>query len=345
VSGPPLQKILILRFSSLGDIIMTTAMIRAVRKAFPTAKIDMVVRADFLDLIRNNPHLDEKIALGRGEGIRGLFELVKRINRERYDLIYDAHRSLRTRLIMPFLRAGRKRYFNKHYLRRALQLTFKLRLMTSVRFLEKFIEPLDDLGVCYDGEGPEMFLDDETRSRALTKVPLPWNDRTTLGIIPSAQWPGKRWPLAYFRQVIKALAENSSLRLIVMGGPEDTFCEFLCRDLPRERVINAQGKLSIGETAALIERCDLVLANDTGLMHVADALDVPQVLILGPTSAELGCLPFHPRSQILEESLWCRPCSKNGQAPCIRGRRYCLERILPDRVLTAISRVLGEGGR
>jgi ADP-heptose:LPS heptosyltransferase len=342
VSGTQLQKILLIRFSSLGDIIMTTAMVRAVRLAYPQAKIDMVVRADFIDLIRHNPHLDDKIALSRGEGLKGLWALRARINAEKYDLIYDAHRSLRTRLLMPFLQARYKRYFNKHYLRRALALTFKLPLLAPVRFLEKFIEPLNDLGVVYDGKGPEMFLDEPTRAETSRKVPIPWKDEWTIGVIASAQWPGKRWPLLYFRQTLERLAGDPKIRLIILGGPEDTFCDALREGLPKDRVINAQGKLSIGESAALIEQCDCVLANDTGLMHVADALGVPQVLILGPTSGELGCLPFHPQSQILEESLWCRPCSKNGQAPCIRGRRYCLERILPERALRALAKIAGE---
>ena len=91
--------------------------------------------------------------------------------------------------------------------------------------------------------------------------------------------------------------------------------------------------------AALLERCDFVIANDTGLMHIADALGKPSVLMLGPTSAEMGCLPFHPLAQVLEHRLWCRPCSKNGEAPCIRSRRFCLERTTVDDVFRAAGKV------
>jgi len=319
-----IRKILLLRFSSLGDIVMTTAMIRAVRKQFPACRIDMVVREDFLDLIRENPHLDRKIGLARKAGLRGLVKLAKELRRERYDFIYDAHGSLRTRFLLPLLGPGLKFRFPKYYLRRSIALTFKKRhLLTKTRFLEKFCEPLARVGVKYDGGGPEVIVPPAAKKTALEKCPVPRAE--LVGIIPSAQWPGKRWPLDRFRKVIDSLMDTSAFHFIVFGGKEDTFCEELCSGLPASRVTNAQGKLTLAESMALVGECDFVIANDTGLMHVADALGKPSVLILGPTSGDLGCLPFHPQSKIMEHDLWCRPCSKNGQAPCIRKQRFCLD--------------------
>lgn len=330
------EKILLLRFSSLGDIIMTTAMVRCVRKRFPDAQIDMVVRSDYLDLIRHNPHLNQKIGLDRKLGMSGLRALIKKINAEPYDLIYDAHFSLRTRLMMPWLSALDKVSYEKHYLRRALALTFKLKLLDTKRMLERFIEPLAEFGVQYDGKGPEVFVSEEARKSAFSRFPELSLPKTPLvGLIPSAQWPGKRWPPLRFREVAQSFLKDTATRLVVFGGREDTFCSEIVKDLPAERVTNTQGKLSILEAAAVIEKCQLVVANDTGLMHIADGVGVPSVLILGPTSAEMGCLPFHPQALILEENLWCRPCSKNGQAPCIQGKRVCLERISAGRVFEA----------
>jgi ADP-heptose:LPS heptosyltransferase len=87
-------------------------------------------------------------------------------------------------------------------------------------------------------------------------------------------------------------------------------------------------------------RCSAFIANDTGLMHIADALNKPNILILGPTSAEMGCIPFQKKSIVLERSLWCRPCSKNGQAPCIRLKRYCLAEITPEMVFSETKKLL-----
>jgi heptosyltransferase-2 len=329
------RKILILRFSSLGDIVMATPLIRSLRNTFPFAQIDMVVRADFIDLIQNNPHLDRKIALPRDSGLKGLLELRDRINDANYDLIYDAHRSLRTRTLMPWLKTEHRAYYKKHYLRRSAALTFKLPILSTKRMLERYIDPVREMGVEYDGKGPEIFVDGKARESALGKVPLPDGPGLVIGMIPSAQWPGKRWPLDRFRDVMEKLVKTTPHRLVVLGGREDTFCDELVRDLPPERVINAQGKLSIGESAALLSKCDFVIANDTGMMHVADALGKPSILMLGPTSAAMGCLPFHPQSKILEHDLWCRPCSKNGEAPCIRRERLCLTLTTSDHVYRA----------
>lgn len=318
---------------------MATPMIRCLRAAFPLAQIDMVTRADFLDLIAHNPHLDAKIGLPRGSGAKGLRGLFRDIQRERYDLIYDAHRSLRSTMLMPFLSADKKAYFEKRYLRRDAALTFKLRLMRGwPRTLERYIEPLEPFGVKYDGKGPEIFVDEKAHARLSEKLPEV-RDRTWIGLIPSAQWPGKRWPLDRFRRVMEGLIEKTNHGLVVLGGKEDTFCAELCHGLPPSRVVNAQGKLSIAESAAALTHCRFVVANDTGMMHVADALNIPSVLMLGPTSRELGCLPFHPLSEVLEHDLWCRPCSKNGQAPCIRGRRLCLEMTTTEMVLGAALRL------
>ncbi len=304
---------------------MATALIRVLRKQFPTAQIDMVVREDFLDLIRHNPYLDQKLSLGRKEGIRGVLSLLKKLNREHYDVIYDAHRSLRTLFMMPFLKATQKFYFDKMYLRRSLALTFKLPLLKNLpRTLERYIEPLKSLRVTYDGLGPEVFYTASDEQRALLKFPISKQTEKWVGIIPSAQWPGKRWPETRFKELIQNMLLDARFRFIVFGGNSDDFCDEICQGLPQDRVVNTKGKLSIIECMPLLKKCDFVIANDTGLMHVADALQVPSLLFLGPTSGELGCLPFHPRSKILEHSLWCRPCSKNGEAPCIRKERYCL---------------------
>ncbi len=334
------MKILLLRFSSLGDIVMTTAMIRSLRKTYPQAQIDMAVREDFKDLIEFNPHLNQKFYFSRKEGLGALISFAAEID-GKYDVIYDAHRSLRTRYLMPKVRAVQKLYFDKHYLKRSLALTFKLPLLENKRFLEKFVEPLEPLGVKYDGLGPEVFVPPDVEERMVGQY-LDKKERRYIGLVPSAQWPGKRWPPERFAGVAKSLLPHHPHQFLIFGGKDDIFCSEIEKALPAHRVQNLQGKLSILECAALLKNCDLVIANDTGLLHVADAVNVPTVAILGPTSGELGCLPFHPLSQIAEKELWCRPCSKNGQAPCIRFTRHCLNDLTVEQVGRLAENILKE---
>lgn len=311
---------------------MATAMIRCLRKTFPLAQIDMVVRSDFFQLIENNPHLDRKLTVDRKEGLKRLWALRTEINRQHYDVIYDAHRSLRTIFLMPWLNATKKLYFKKPYLRRALAMTFKVKglIHGSKRMLERYIEPLEPLGVRYDNQGPELF----------TSTNAPSSGTQWVGVIPSAQWPGKRWAPEHFRRVLELLLQKTSENFLIFGGPADTFCEDLVRGLPQDRVRNSQGRLSLSEVFDAFTSVKLCIANDTGLMHVADAMKIPSVLIFGPTNADMGCLPFDPRTVILEHELWCRPCSKNGQAPCIRKKRWCLELTTPQMVVDQTIQLL-----
>jgi ADP-heptose:LPS heptosyltransferase len=186
--------------------------------------------------------------------------------------------------------------------------------------------------VVYDGGRPEVFVDDRSEASALAKAGITEEGPARIGLIPSAQWEGKRWAPEKFAELAQKLVAETPYQLILFGGPEDSFCQQIANGLPSHRLVNTQGKLSILESSALLRHCSLVVANDTGLMHVADALGIPSVLIFGPTSRELGCLPHHPLTRVVENTLWCRPCSKIGQAPCIRSKRWCLERTSAERV-------------
>ncbi len=335
-----IKKILVLRFSSLGDILMTTAMLRCLRKRFPLAKIDFAVRDDFKGLLENNPHIDRLWTIRRGSGFTGLWQIGRSLSLENYDLIYDAHRSLRSRFLMSTVGAKLKITYPKHYLARSLALTFKFpRLTNRTRMLERFIEPLLPLGVAYDGLGAEFVVSEAQKRSAMLSLPegvTTAEAEKFIGIVPCAQWEGKRWPLDRFRKLTERLMSVSPQRILVFGGKSDNFCAELVRKLSADRVINLQGRTTLGESAYWLSRCTVVACNDTGLMHLADSLNIPTVVIFGPTSGELGCLPFHPQAISMEPQLWCRPCSKNGEAPCIRGRRICLESTPVDAVFDAV---------
>ena len=282
--------------------------------------------------------------MDRKEGLRALWMLRKEVNRQHYDLIYDAHRSLRTLLLMPFLRSENKAYFSKPYLKRSLALIFKWKALIrgSKRMLERYIEPLEKFGVSYDGQGPELFPQVPSHFEELCKKWQLSKETKYVGIIPSAQWPGKRWPLSRFKETLALLVHDTSESVLIFGGPEDHFCQELASGFSEDRVINLQGKLSLRETIEVLSLLKLCIANDTGLMHMADALAIPSVLIFGPTNADMGCLPYHPQSKILEHALWCRPCSKNGEAPCIRAKRWCLELTSPELVFKTTQKLLSE---
>ncbi|MBN1114454.1 MAG: glycosyltransferase family 9 protein [Oligoflexia bacterium] len=341
------MKILILRFSSMGDIAMATALPRVLRNKFPDAVIDMAVRSDFHDLIEWNSYIDNKIYLGRHEGFRGLVRLLNKIHKAKYDLVIDAHRSLRSRFICTFLPIVSKVFFNKRTLKRLALIYFKLNLFKKVDLnMIEYIKPLAKRGVVYDDRGTEIFIPDDVSrkiSGLIGQKTSATGHKKLIGIVPGAQWPGKRWPVEHFTRLVALINRNVKATIIVIGGPKDTFCNYIAEG--NKNAFAFAGDFSIIESAAALSMCEVVISNDTGMMHVAEAVGTDVIGIMGPTSFEFGCYPYRKNSMVVEKKMWCRPCSKNGWGPCIRfGKRPCLNNITAEEVFAALKTYLAEGG-
>jgi len=332
-------KILILRFSSLGDIAMATALPRHLRKRFPDAQIDMAVREDYKELVEWNPYLNDKLYIARHEGFCGLWKLTKEVRRRKYDLIIDAHRSIRSSFVCMLNPFVKKVYFNKRTFKRLILIFFKLNLFKKVDLqIVEYLKPLSKLGINYDGLGTEIFVPSKINNKVSemlnTMIPT-MGAKLLVGIVPSAQWPGKRWPVDKFMGLTRILSEKIDCNIVIVGGGKDSFCDDIAA--VAENAYSLAGKVSMIESAVALSLCDIVVANDTGMMHVAEAVGTDVIGIMGPTSYEFGCYPYRSTSRVVELDMWCRPCSKNGKGPCIMlGKRPCLNCITPDMVFDEV---------
>ncbi|MFH1223073.1 MAG: glycosyltransferase family 9 protein [Pseudomonadota bacterium] len=333
------MRILIIRFSSLGDITMATAMPRVLRKKFPDAEIDFATAEEFKDVIEWNPYLDKKMYLSRGGGIGELFRVLREIKSNKYDVIIDAHRSIRSTIICMLTPSVKKLYLNKRTLQRLLLIYLKLNVFKRIELqIVEYIKPLKRLGVFYDGKGTEIFIPADVKERVkkamLVKIKN-FGQKKLVGFVPSAHWPGKRWSVDNFKDLAGLITKELGADIIIVGGKKDTFCADIARSY--DNVHSFAGEFGIAESAAALSMCELVVANDTGMMHVAEAVEVDVVSIMGPTSYEFGCYPHRPKSRVVEIDMWCRPCSKNGQGVCIRsGKRPCLNDVTPEMVLDKV---------
>jgi lipopolysaccharide heptosyltransferase II len=335
------EKVLVIRFSALGDVILVTGALDALKQRHPGAMLHVVVREDCAAVLRGQPYVDKLWVLPRKAGLPGLFALAKELREEHFDVVYDAHRSLRSRLLVPRLRAKRVLKFPKRYLRRFFYLRFRLpTLRRAPPFRVAHVEALRPIAV--RGPHPTRLVASEAAKAAVRgKVPLLAARRPTLAVAPSAAWALKRWPADHFRELLaRLLAEKPGLAVVVLGGPADVFCGDLVRGLPNDRVVNAQGRLSLEESFAAIALSDGLLANDTGLAHAAEALGKPAVFLFGPTTPEIGVLPQNAKSRVAERNLWCRPCSKHGKGICWRGDHACLDGLAPSAVLPLVREML-----
>ena len=331
-----LRSILLIRLSSLGDILLMTPLLNLLRTACPQAQIDVLVKAEYRDLLRFHPGITRLLTF---DSRQPLLHTLRSLRADRYDLALDLHCTPRSQLLLRGLRARRKLAYNKRVLRRALLVRLgwnTLRRLTPVP--ELYAAPLRRLGLTGQLGAPTMYLDPESTeamqahiARSLPGTPA----QPLLAVAPGARWPTKRWPVERFAAVAQELAREKQAAVVILGGPDEaqlarTLCDNL--DVP---VINGVGALSLMHSAALLSRCRLLISNDSGLMHMATALQVPVVAVFGPTVQEFGFYPFQARAEVISEPLPCRPCSTKGSMRCPRGHHACMQDISSDRVLAA----------
>lgn len=354
---PERARILLIRFSSLGDVVKCTALPRLIHNAYPGAHLTMVTAAEFHDLIAGNPHLHRTIGFDRRGGWRAFNALRRELGAQPWDLVVDVHRSLRSRLLGWSLRGPRTRY-SKRTLQRWLLLNFRVNTYHPATGKEQdFLAGLLPYGVRDDGRGTEINLepvarDDGLRKRlgAQLKRIEAWRraGRPVLGIAPVAAWELKTWPLSHFRELVAAFREKTGGAVVLFGGPGDGAVEEVIAGAG-DAALSLVGRTGLLESAYFASLADVVVANDTGMSHLSEAVGTPVVALFGPTSRELGYFPVLPGSRVAELPLPCRPCTRTGQGVCRHPhRKACLEGIAPGAVLTQVVHLLqgrpGAGG-
>jgi heptosyltransferase-2 len=334
------RRILLVRLSALGDVVLATPAARALRKRFPEAEIDWLVESPYLPLIEANPHVHafayEKH--GRHAGSRGWLALRRELAQRGYDLVVDLQAKPKTRLLRGVGReslALRKRSFGETL----LALLGRDPPLERAHAVDLYLEALAPIGVEPDGRALELHLSE--RMKAEAEPVLPQGRR--VAIAPGARWATKRWPIERFAQVAAALHE-SGLQPLLIGGPGEA--EQMARiraALPAGvRAPDTTG-LSIGGLAAAIGACELMVAGDSGPAHLASALGVPLVAIFGPTSPRRWG-PVSERAAVVRLPLDCSPCSNHGTARCPHGDHRCMTGISTEAVLEQAWSLLAASG-
>ena len=331
-----LDKILIIRFSSLGDILLASPLVRLLRRAYPHAQIDFLLKSKFADLMRYNPDLSSLIELSTSDG-KELNELRRRIQTVRYDAIFDLHNSLRSRYVRTFAGAKHVRVVDKKLFPRFMLLNLKKNFYGKnvPGVAQRYIETAHSFGIEDDQEGLNIVVPRDIASETsvlLSKYHLDRHEHV-IGIVAGARHFTKRWPQERFVALGCMMAKEYKAKLLLFGGKEE---EEYCGDIAQ--MINAScgasaaenlaGSLSLLENAAAFDACNLVVTNDTGLMHVAAARKRKIVAIFGSTVREFGFFPSYTENIVVERNgLDCRPCTHIGLAKCPEGHFRCMKEI------------------
>ncbi len=313
---------LIIRFSSIGDIVLTTPVIRCLRKQYPDAEIHFLTKESFRNIVAHNPYINKIHTLGDS------FELMlHELLIEKYDYIIDLHHNLRTLRIKRFLKKVKSFSFNKLNVEKFILTNFKINTLPKKHIVDRNLETVASLGVVNDGLGLDYFI---PKMDEIKKDDIPTSHmHGYIALVIGAALATKKLPLHKLKELCAAIDHP----IILLGGKEDYEDGKAIAALDDVKIYNACGKFNLNESASLVKGAKLVISHDTGLMHIAAALQKPVISVWGNTVPAFGMYPYYgSRSNrqydVVEiNKLWCRPCSKIGFDKCPLGHFRCMEKI------------------
>lgn len=314
------MKFLIIRFSSIGDIVLTTPVVRCLKQQVENAEVHFLTKASFSTIVESNLHIDKVHVLDND-----FDKLVEKLRAENYDHIIDLHHNLRTLKVKKALKTVPSVSFNKLNVQKWLLTGLKINVLPNIHIVDRYMETVKQFGVRNDGKGLDYFI--------------PKNDIVPDGDIPAAQSLGyvgivigaahntKKLPLKKLQELCKTIDHP----IILLGGPEDMKLGSEIAAIDPIKIYNSCGKFNINESADLVRRAKLIMTHDTGLMHIAAAFKKPVISVWGNTVPRFGMAPYYGNAMVAHDimevkGLWCRPCSKIGYDKCPLGHFKCMNK-------------------
>lgn len=318
------MKILMIRYSSLGDVVLATGAVHAVLRAIPESDITFVTKPAYEPLLRN---LHEQVKVPLLDAIRPLYSAWSMLRGDRYDWIVDLHGSIRSLCLSQALRSKRQTRVHKNSRRRRAMVRSKRGLDRPLSTLMVNHAALAPLGISGDPCRPRLRLsaNEASEAAAIASGPL------ALAIGWGAKWPAKAVPAEVFATLLQHIPAGEISRIVIFAEPSaqeaaQAFSRTLNSDTDGRRsevVASSNWRHIMTRLAA----CAAYVGADSGLLHVADALGVPSIGLFGPTHPSLGFPPSGEESRAFHAGTWCSPCHRHGADPCFRERRYCFDEI------------------
>lgn len=323
-----LNKILIIRLSSLGDILLTTPFIRAIKSQFPDIKIDMLLREEYADVVKLNPYLNKKFLFKKDDKSNNV--LIEQLKNTNYELVIDLQNNLRSKKIVSSLKTKSVK-FDKRSFDKFLLVNFKInKLKEALQIPVRYSNTIQDLKL--DKGGLDLFTDKSANEELIGKNNL-------IGFCPGARHFTKRWLKEYFVELGNKLTQDGYTIVLFGGRIDKEICEEINKAIPGS--INLANDDDLLQTVADMKLCKVVVCNDSGLMHTATATGTKVIAIFGSTVKELGFAPYNCNNLILENnSLTCRPCSHIGRSNCPKKHFDCIKSIKPDFVFEKIQSII-----
>jgi heptosyltransferase-2 len=324
------MKFLIIRFSSIGDIVLTTPVVRCLRKKFPDAQIHYLTKQSFASIVLTNAYIN-KVHVFKDD----MDAIIEELKKENFDYIIDLHHNLRTLRIKQVLKKIKSFSFNKLNIQKWVFVNFKINIMPDKHIVDRYMETVKSLGVVNDGLGLDYFIQDKD---VVDQKDIPISHlHGYIGIVIGAAHNTKKLPV----HKLKELCSNINHPIILLGGKEDYSNATQISSVDPIKIYNACGKYNLNESADLVRRAKLIISHDTGLMHIAAAFKKDIISVWGNTVPSFGMYPYKTNYEIFGvNKLWCRPCSKIGYNKCPLGHFKCMKKISIDGIVNHVNILL-----
>jgi heptosyltransferase-2 len=339
-----MKRAILVRFSSLGDVVLTLPAALSLKAAYPAAEILFLTKAAYRPLLEGQAGIDRVVTLEEaGPGLKALRRLCRGLGR--FDLALDLHRTLRSGACLRALDAEHRFAYRKDALLRRLWAAGWMRGRMAgeqPHVVDRYLEPLRRFGIAPAHTVPQIVVRaaQSEQARALLLAAGVRDPERVAVVVPGARWPNKRWSPASFAAVAVALRETEGLEPVVVGDASDREVAQAVSALIPGGAPQLAGGTGLPELAALLQLARVVVANDSGPAHLAAAVGAPVVALFGPTHEAFGFAPRGARVRVVSRALDCRPCTVHGGRRCPRGERACLDGIAPAQVLAATRGLL-----
>lgn len=335
------MKFLVIRFSSIGDVVLTSPVARCLKTQLPDVEIHFLVRPAFKEVVVNNPYIT-KVHLLQAS----VSDTVDSLKEERFDYVIDLQQNLRSLRIKRGLKVPAFS-FKKLNFRKLIFTKLKWNVMPrQVHVVDRYLNTVNLFGVYNDGAGLDYFIEPEEE---VSEKDIPASHHAGyIGVVIGGSFFTKKLPVFKLQELCSKIDHP----IILLGGAEDAVAGEEIKKVDPVKLYNACGKFSLNESADLIRRSKLVITHDTGLMHIAAAFKKQIITIWGSTTPSFGMYPYygvnflsqqHSRAcdDIQVHKLWCRPCTKIGRRKCPQGHFKCMIKISIDELVLKVNERLG----
>ena len=338
------KKILLIQTAFPGDIVLTTPLVNSLKKIFPESFLTMITTPQGAELLKDSKSIDSLLSYdkkGRDKGLLNLFRLIGNLRKERFDLCISPHLSSRTAFMALGTSAGTRVGFSDAslsflYNKKVLSdknLHEVERMLSLLRPLDVDLEELDKTPLLEIS--PEIV---EKAGNILNDVGIAASDKI-VAVAPGSVWGTKTWTAEGYAALVDRLMETVGIKVILIGSPAERETGNTILDLAKNSPVDLIGKTGLRDLIAIIDRCSLLIANDSAPGHIAAARSVPVVSIFGPTAPSFGYAPYGKNVQIAEKDIPCRPCHHHGPMECPKKHFSCMRDIRAQDVMMAIEKV------